>query len=150
LRNVRINEFDDLVKTRTTAKDLSYVRLWTFDNEDQRQAMKEILEEQACAGLITGITEAALTDHSIIYKPRMPGTPRISCDSADQLEKELERFEPVCALEFATRGGRELERMVILSPEAKRFKELKFQFLKAWRGAKSVLATTAAAKSREG
>jgi hypothetical protein len=130
-------QFQEEVEKRTQAKTLRFFRLWCFDNDSRVTEMQRVIASQAAAGLeIRTIVSDAVPDMSLVWRPKRPGSNnKLDVDSFLGHRAEQD-YEPVCAIEFTARGGKELDAMRIHSPTAERFLELRSIYLKWWRLAK--------------
>jgi hypothetical protein len=141
--NVAYFEFQKIAERRTREQELSYYRLWCFDEENDLhdEALAEIMREQRESGLqIRYVVGSPIEDISLIWIPRteMAKTPRIKAIDTpiDEIEERADAFEPLCAIRFEPpRGGRELEEMTICSPAIDEFKRLCRDFQDNWRSA---------------
>lgn len=139
-------EFQELVEGRTKAHEISYFRLWCFDTEMRENEMVNILQAQKDAGVNTRtVVSAGVPDMSLIWVPRK-GLKLNGSKKAVDLDALFPRllstgaYEPLCAIQFTARGGKELDSMKLFAPNAERFTQLRIQFKRSWDRGKAVLS----------
>jgi hypothetical protein len=132
------HDFQRLVESRTKARDIAFFRLWCFEDDNHFREMEPILARQAQAKLnlrhITG--KSMPEDISIIWVPTSQVTHVNEIkDVNDPIAEIKERtfdFQPLCGINFETRGGRELDEMTLYSPKEGVFRELCINFQNSW------------------
>lgn len=125
------------VESRSSKKEMTVTRLYVFNQDEHVDAMMPIMDQQRQAGIdVRHVTNRPnLRDISLVWIPTHAHSGGSSANATQAaLEAVLRQdgaYQPLCAIEFQTRGGRELDEMVLHAP-GRAFDELAFTFQSNW------------------
>ena len=129
--------FQELVERQTRRHAIHFFRLWCFDDANRRDMMMPVLATQLKAGLhIRSIISAEIPDMSLIWIPRV-ASDKIASNGdlrglLDSINSDASPYQPLCAIEFTARGGRELDKMTIHAPGSEQFTTLRLMYTRSW------------------
>ena len=140
-------DFDYIARKRASAKTMRYLRLWCFDDLQRQTAAEDIMQNQAESGIeVKALHSRKLQDMSLIWVPK-DGVPVESTRdlSTQDLFNHLvdgRTFKALCGIEFAARGGKELDAMTLYGPGHDEFRKMFDSFVSNWAAAKPVRSGT--------
>ena len=136
-------QFQELVEQRTRRSEIHYFRLWCFDSLSRRSDIMATVRSQSDAGLCQRTcVNRVIPDMSIIWIPENLSSKAVqpTC-TPDFFTDAIARneYKPLCAIEFRSRGGKELDAMTLHSPKSDDFTRMRKEFMQAWQSAEPVV-----------
>jgi hypothetical protein len=124
------------VEKRTRNKSITYFRLWCVDDQKNLDALEPIVQGHARSGMrVRTCVRSKAPDLSLIWVPRFEGASIRDSDESEDVFDKLNRakdFEPLCAITFKARGGKELDGMTLHGPQTEKFEDLRVLFQQVW------------------
>ena len=139
-------EFQEMVERRSRERTIQLLRLLCFEDAEHRSRMAPVITQQINAGLRLRVLVSTdlPEDMSLIWVPKSDASkktaPALNADSPFVDLNNREVYQPLCAIAFQTRAGKDLDGMTLYSPESDGFGRLRAEFSVSWTKATPVAA----------
>lgn len=134
----RFRDFKETMRSRAATHELRVLRLYYFhDSEALNALMNDMIEEARCRIDVRYLVGGASVppDISLLWVPSKRGAARpVAAPAGPDILDAVKGpgYDPLCALEYATRGGTLLTRLAVHPVASQNFEKLYGRFARFW------------------